>query len=452
MRDMGDVRLELEDGETKAVAEPNQPDVQAAHAGWSVWLGWAGLAVMAVAIALRSLLGIGSSGTAFKDPIALSVMLPSDLSFATEIKRPFAAISPDGEEMVVTAHDGESSILYRRSLDSPEFERLEGTEGATSPFYSPDGRWVGFTSGDGRVIKKLSIDGGQVITLAEGGWGGGSWGEDDTIIYTPFYTDGLWRVSAAGSDAHELTRPDPTIGELNHSWPDHVPGTDAVVFTSFRLPLAESRIEVLDTVTGDRRVLVENAVFARFVGAGFLVFVRDSVLMAAPFDRRSLEMTGPPAPVFEDAFVAPFEGNSQFAVSDNGTVLWVPASILQPPTEVVLVDRGGRSEVLLEADRRYSTPSLSPNGRMLALTIDDGDPDIWVYGMERRILNRLTFTPRSEFAPLWYPMDGGSSSSSMIHPSISTLCRSMAAHRRSCSSKARSTATQMRFPRTVAGW
>ena len=403
MRDMGDVRLALEEGETSVADEPGRPDVSPARSGWPAWLGWAGLFVMAVAITLKSLLGVGSSGSDVGGPVALSMVLPPHLSLGAQNTRPFAAVSPDGSELVIKAVEGRSSSLYRRSFASSEFELLDGTENASAPFYSPDGKWIGFTSRNDEKLKKLSLDGGQISSLADSDWGGGSWNEDGDIVYTPFYTGGLWTVPASGGDPRELTRPDPALRELNHSWPDHVPGTDAVVFTSFRAPISESRIEVLNTADGKRRVLVENAVFARYVGSGHLVFWREGVILAAPFDRRTLELTGAPVPVIDDAYVAPFEGNSQFAVSDNGIAVWVHASVLHPPTEVVRVDRQGRSEVLLEEERNCSTPALSADGRKLALTIDDGNPDVWVYEMDRRILSRLTFTERSEFSPVWHP-------------------------------------------------
>jgi hypothetical protein len=257
-------------------------------------------------------------------------------------------------------------------------------------------------AGDGRQ-KKVSLEGGQVVALTESSWGAGSWGDDGSIIYTPNYLYGLWRLAADGGTPEKLTHPDPTVGELNHSWPDHILESDTVVFTSFRLPLSESRVELYDTVMGERRLLVENAVFGRYVESGHLLFVREGVVLAAPFDPRRLELTGPPVPVLEDAFVAPFEGNSQFAVSDTGTLVHAPASLLSPPRSVVWVDRQGREEDLLGADRRYSTPSLSPDGRSIAVTVDDGNPDIWVYRLDRKVLNRLTFSPRSEHTPIWYP-------------------------------------------------
>jgi serine/threonine-protein kinase len=401
-RDMGDVRLELEEDLGPGGDRPAQADGLVADRTRYARMPWLVATVATAAAVVLGLLIVRPPELLPGVPTHLALTLPEGLSFAMREKRPVVAISPAGDEMVFNAGDGQIDRLYRRSLTSPIAVPLEGTEGARAPFYSPDGRWVGFTAGDSR-LKKVSLDSGQVVALADGDWGGGSWGEDGSIIYTPDYLDGLWRVAADGGGAEELTHPDPAVGELNHSWPDHVPGTAAVVFTSFRLPLNESRVELYDMATGERRLLVENAVFGRYVATGHLLFVRESVVLAAPFDPRTLELTGSAVPVLEDAFVAPFEGNSQFSVSENGTLIHAPASLLQPPREVVWVDRQGREEILLEADRRYSAPSLSPDGRSLAITVEDGNPDIWVYQLDRKVLNRLTFSPRSEHTPIWYP-------------------------------------------------
>jgi serine/threonine-protein kinase len=395
MRDMGDIRLELEEDHG-----PDVPFVEERPA--RIRLPWIVMAVMTATAVVLGWLLLRSPRAMDRVSTHLAMTLPQGLSFGHDETRPVIVISPAGDEVVFTATDGETTRLYRRSLNSIDVVPLEGAEGAQVPFFSPDGRWVGFSAPDGR-LKKVSLDGGQAVALVEGNWGGGSWGEDGSIIYTPNYLDGLWRVAADGGAAEELTHPDPSAGELNHSWPDHVRGTDGVIFTSFRLPLSESRVELYDLSTGERRLLVENAVFGRYAASGHLLFVREGVVLAAPFDPHKLELFGPPVPVLEDAFVAPYEGNSQFSVSNTGTLVYAPASLLRPPREVVSVDRSGREEVLLEADRRYSAPRLSPDGKSVAVTVEDGNPDVWIYQLDRKVLHRLTFSPRSEHTPIWYP-------------------------------------------------
>ncbi len=400
IRDMGDVRLELEEDFDSGDDRFGPAGVAVEGRSRRVRLPW----MLAAAMTLAAL-ALGWS--LMRSPVApegvpthLALTLPDGLSFAMRQKRPVMAISPAGDELVFHAGDGRIDHLYRRSLSSPDAVPLEGTEGGRAPFYSPDGRWVGFTAGDSR-LKKVSLEGGQVVALADGDWGGGSWGEDGSIIYTPNYLDGLWRVAAEGGAAEELTQPDPAVGELNHSWPDHIPGTDAVVFTSFRLPLSESRVELYDVATSERRLLVENAVFGRYVASGHLLFVREGVILAAPFDQQELELTGPPVPVVEDAFVAPFEGNSQFAVSETGTLIHAPASLLQPPREVAWIDRQGREEILLEADRRYSAPSLSPDGRYVAYESNEsGRGEIYIQSFPEAGV-RAQVTRDGGGAPLW---------------------------------------------------
>jgi hypothetical protein len=233
------------------------------------------------------------------------------------------------------------------------------------------------------------------------GWGGGSWSADDTIVYTPHYQGGLHRVPASGGASEELTVPDLAAGELNHSWPDVLPGGRAILFTSFRLPLSESRIELLDLGSGERRVLVEDGIFGRYLASGHLVFVRAGNLLAVPFSSRTFELRGTPVPVLEDLPTSHAEGNSQLAISRQGTLAYIPASVLEPPRPVVWTDRAGNHEPIFDARGPYRDPALSPDGTQLALTVDRGGLDVWIYGFERRTLSRLTFSPRSEYGPVW---------------------------------------------------
>jgi serine/threonine-protein kinase len=401
-RDMGDVRIALTEGPDWTDPIETAVDLEARRFS-GVSGRWLATAVGAIVAALVfGWMWTRSVPPDSREPIRASVILPPEAAFPLQENDPIVAISPAGDRFVMTAVVGQTQQLVLRAFTSSKIEALEGTEGGDSPFFSPDGQWIGFTSSDHK-LKKLALDGGQVTTLAEGEWGGGSWGEDGSIVYTPYYDLGLWQVSESGGDPVELTQPDHSVGELNHSWPDHVPGEKAVIFTSFRLPLSESRIELYLIENGERRVLVENAIFARYLASGHLAFVRDRTLFVVPFDQKRLEVTGAPVAVLDEMFASPYNGNSQYAVSDTGTLVHIPTSVLGPARSVIWVDRDGREETVLPADRRYSAPSLSPDGGKLALTVDDGNADLWVYDLDRQIMTRLTSSPSSEFSPAWYP-------------------------------------------------
>jgi serine/threonine-protein kinase len=399
VRDMGDVRIEL----VEEAAEPGLVENPVTNAGGGRLIGWMAAAGTAVLAAVFAWLWPGTAPPVVEDSIHVAVTLPPGHSFSTDNTDPVLDISPDGDRVVMRVFSAQADQLYVRSFANSKIEALEGTEGGATPFFSPDGSWIGYTSSTDQKLKTISLENGQISTIADAEWGGGSWSEDDTIVYTPYYDDGLWRVSASGGDPVMLTEPDQTLGELNHSWPDHLPGGRTVLFTSFRLPLGDSRIEWLDMETGERRLVVEDGIYGRYLANGNLAFVRGGSLFVAPFDLDRLEITGPPIAVLDGVHYSHFEAFAHCAVAENGTIVHIPRTTLEPARTVVWVDREGREEVVLPPDRRYSSPALSPEGARLALMIDEKNPDLWLHDLERQVMTRLTTSPRSELSPLWFP-------------------------------------------------
>ena len=147
----------------------------------------------------------------------LNITLPAMAPLVGE-GLPVAALSPDGSRLVYVAAQGERSILYLRQLDRIESRPIAGTEGALSPFFSPDGQWIGFQA-DGR-LKKISIAGGQAVSLCDAPQlRGASWGSDNMILFTADLEGGLSRVSAAGGQPQVVTKVDPASGQTSHRWP-----------------------------------------------------------------------------------------------------------------------------------------------------------------------------------------------------------------------------------------
>ena len=330
-------------------------------------------------------------------PRSLSLVLPENLRLADD-NLGGVAVSPDGARIVVTAEDERTRRLYLRELRSPEWRALPGSEGASAPFFSPDGRWVAFERGG---LYKLSLDGGAPVRIAPSIFGSGTWSPSGQIYFTAAYNTGLSRLDAEGGTAQVLTRADPGRGELNHSYPELLPGEKAVLFTSHRPTLTESRIEAVTLASGERHVVVEHAIEGRYLRPGYLAFVRDETLMIAPFDAGTLRLTGPALPARHEVAVGYGNCHAEYALSGDGTLVLIPREVMPARREVVRLDRAGRAETILPAEKTYGGPALSPDGRQLALTRNEAGLDLLVYDLDHGAMSRLAATPRREFGALW---------------------------------------------------
>lgn len=309
------------------------------------------------------------------------------------------AISPDGTRVVYSANKaGEPGQLWARALDETRGTPIAGTENGRRPFFSPDGQWVGFF---GEGLKKVSLSGGAPIPIAPAiNAAGGSWGPDDTIVYST-HPGGLWRVSAGGGTPEILTTPDPQKLEMNHRLPHFLPGGKAVLFTNHFANITSSddaNIEVLSLETRERRVLVRGGMDARYSPTGHLIYMRKGSLLAAPFDLARLE-AGSPSPVVEGVKSAPF-GYPTFSFSRDGTLVFVAEDFRE--RRLVMADRRGEERPVTTLKERFADIACSPDGRRLALGIESANDQIWLYDLERKTMNQLTFE-WDNAAPVWTP-------------------------------------------------
>jgi len=326
-----------------------------------------------------------------------SITLPTGASLAEN--EPMV-LSPDGSKLVLVGFEHGVQKLLLRRLDSSEIAVIPATENAQNPFFSPDGESLGFTRG--REILTMSLATGRATPIATGDWGGGSWGPDDTIVYTPTYTSGLHRIPAGGGKPEEMTQPDLERGELGHFWPQHLPGPDVVLFTTFSVPLSRSSIDAYDLQSGTAKRLLEDGVWGRYAPTGHLIFVRDHTLMATRLDLQKLEVTGAPIPILTDLIPDIVQGDTPVTFATNGTLAYVPGSVMNPPRQLAWVDRNGNETPFPEA-RRYGHPRISPDGARIALTIRDKTWDLWALEIDRGTLSRLSFEPATQFGALWMP-------------------------------------------------
>ena len=242
--------------------------------------------------------------------------------------------------LVFSAQRANRRALYVRAFDRTDAVLIPGTDGAESPFLSPDGAWVGYWAG-GRILK-ARLAGGAPVTVTEAALiFGGSWDDEDRIVFSA--DGGLLEVPASGGQPTPLTVLDSSQGELSHRLPHTLPGSDAVLFTitKNRFPRwDETQIAVYSRRTGAYKVLVDGGADARYASSGHLVYVREGVLLAATFDLRRLQLTGGPVGVVADVMQAAYSqgqrgdaGAGQFAISTTGTLVYVPGGIVHPPSD-----------------------------------------------------------------------------------------------------------------------
>jgi Tol biopolymer transport system component len=314
------------------------------------------------------------------------------------------ALSPDGKRLAYVASASGQQQLYLREMDAWEGKPLAGTEGAVSPFFSPDGQWLGFFTFD--QLKKVSISGGPSVPLApvEQLGRGGSWGSDGNIVFASGSNSGLSVVSEDGATVGSLTELDRQKGQVSHRLPHHLPGDGALLFTvGTGGSWDDARIELLKLGSGERKVLIEGGSDARYVPTGHVVYLRAGTLMAVPFDLGRLEVTGASVALIQG--VLPSTGGNtgaaQAAFADTGSFVYVSGGARAGERTLAWVDRKGIEQPLqFPPNDGYQHPSLSPDGQRV-LNIDEGNSsDVWVYYLRRETRDRITVGAQNSF-PVW---------------------------------------------------
>jgi serine/threonine-protein kinase len=315
---------------------------------------------------------------------------------------PEIALSPDGRQLVYMAIHEDARRLYV-CQSRGHVRLLVGTEGAYQPFFSPDGKRVGFFAGG--ELKKLSLESGVVSPLCDAPPRpiGASWGSNDTII---FHERSLRYVQAAGGESKVLT--ELGDGERAHCWPDILPSGKAVLFTIVTTGFYDADIVVRNLQTGEQKIVVEGGSQPRYVPTGHVVYGRAGMLYALPFDLGRLEPTGPAFPLPQDVWMNERYGSAQFTFSrKTGTLAYVPGASegFQARRMLVWVDRQGKVEPVPELPRRpYAVPRVSPDGRHVAArVIERGNSDIWVYNLQTGTPTRITSDPAPDRWPMWTP-------------------------------------------------
>jgi eukaryotic-like serine/threonine-protein kinase len=363
---------------------------------------WQGLAVLMASIALGFVGWV--SRPAAQSPVSrFEAAVPDSVVGFGDV-----SVSPDGRKLVVAGQDG----LWIRDFGALEWRRLPGTEGSptgSTPFWSPDGRYLGFSVG--HEVKKVDIAGGPPETLgtlpADAG-GFGSWNRKGDIVLGSWGGGSggpLWKLPQAGGAATAVTEVDVARGELYHTWPTFLPdGSHFLYFRSGPPEVQGMYVGSLDAKPGDqsRERLLPSAVPAVYA-SGHVFFMRASTLMAQPFDARRLQLQGAPVPVAEDVTITWFSAGV-FSVSEGGALAYRAAS----PTgtlQLTWVDRQGQTLGTLGPPSTDASIALSPDGKRAVVKDSPyGVPgDLWTIDLATGRRTRLTFQKNVYSPGVWSP-------------------------------------------------
>lgn len=328
-------------------------------------------------------------------PVRFLVTMPEN---ATEMMTP--VISPDGRSLAFVATFDGKRFLHIRALDSVATNRLIGTDGAYSPFWSPDSRYLGFFSDN--KLKKIEVSGGPVQTLCDARRAaGGTWNRDGVILFS-LESAGTQRVSAAGGTATQVLKLDETRKEVVQAFPNFLPDGRHFTYTSWNGRGDETTIYVSSIDGGQRMPLLNVDSNAAYTSPGYLLFARNTTLMAQPFDAAKLQLSGESFPVVEEVSYNLAEGYSNFSISENGTLVFKNGG--RSNRQLAWFDRTGKQLNVVGPPGEFNDVVLSPDEKTAALQRDDGaNNDLWLMDLSRGVASRFTFASGLEDDPAWSP-------------------------------------------------
>ncbi len=401
--DAGIIRIEIED----ALLAPK--DVGASSAASKkrdrrervAWTAAGVLTLTTIALAIGFVLRAPTS----PEPIRFFVWPPDTWSLmgAGTLTTGPISVSPDGRRIAFLASSADGkSILWVRSIDTLSAQSLAGTEGALRPFWSPDSRFVGFFA-NGK-LKKIDVSGGPPITLCDAiEVLGGTWNREGVIVFSPAQNSALQKVSATGGVPSAVT----ALGQgesIGHRMPFFLPDGRHFLYRASNTGGGGGPVYVASLDSSERKLLLNsdssNVVYAQ----NHLLFLRETTLMAQPFDPQRLTLTGDAFPIAEQIQTQGNPPAGVFSASENGVLAYQTGSSVNG-FRLTWFDRSGKQIGILGDPGIYGDLELAPDGKRASVSIMSAGKgrNIWIYDVARSLKSRYTFDASSDAPSIWSP-------------------------------------------------
>ncbi len=402
LRDIGDAWRLLDSGAASQAAAGLQPGELPAHSHSRFgWITWGPSALLLIAVASLSFVHFRETHPVEQ---SLRYQIPPPGSAVAQ----YLALSPDGHNLAFVANNGGPNQVWVRAMDTLESRALAGTDGATYPFWSPDGAYLGFFT-DGK-LKKIAVGGGPPQTLCDATSGrGGTWNRAGVILFSPGPASVIFRVPAAGGTPVPVTKLAGNGGGEGNRFPVFLPDGDHFVYNagSDRPDAAGVFVGSLNGAAPVRLLPdVSNALYAppaAQVAFGHLLFRREGTLMAQPFDAKGLKTAGDAFPIAEQVPISGNNGFGAFSVSGNGMLVFRSGGGATS-RELAWMDRTGKRLGVLGKPGDFAGINVSPDEKTVAVRIGSGSQaDIWLEDMARSVLSRFTFRSGIGTSAVWSP-------------------------------------------------
>ncbi|HVT44704.1 MAG TPA: protein kinase [Thermoanaerobaculia bacterium] len=360
------------------------------------------IAAVAIGVVLRSTMARANAPLAFN----LAPNLGSTFVLAGDSSGSLT-ISPNGRYVTFAAKDAEGkTLLWIRGIDSTIARPINGTEGAIFPFWSPDSRFIAFFADS--KLKKIDVAGGPPLSLAPVGNNprSGGWNRDGVIIYSASSLSPIHKISASGGASEQITQL--AEGETTHRWATFLPdGKHFLYFVGSHAATKDSETNAvyIGSLEGEKPRLLLHARSNVLYASGYLLYVRDRILLAHPFDARALKLKGDPIPLAEGVQYDSGFFRGSFSLSENGTLIYRTGSP-EAKLRLEMLDRSGKVISQVGEPDHWGGMRFSPDGQSFVAQVRDatsGIEDLWIYDLERNIRTRFSFGGIGAFSPTWSP-------------------------------------------------